>query len=82
VKIETPLMHIDKAATWQLARDLGGDKLIALVREDTVTCYLGERGDLHDWGRGCGACPACELRRRGHEKWLGSRDAEGGWTAQ
>jgi 7-cyano-7-deazaguanine synthase len=75
VAIETPLMWIDKAATWQMAHELGGDKLIALILEDTVTCYLAERGARHAWGHGCGACPSCELRRRGHEKWQGSRDA-------
>lgn len=73
VTIETPLMRIDKAATWQLARDLGGDKLVALIREDTVTCYLGERGARHEWGYGCGACPACALRRRGYDAWTAAR---------
>jgi 7-cyano-7-deazaguanine synthase len=67
--IETPLMWIDKAATWELARDLGGDALVDLIREDTHTCYLGERGALHDWGYGCGKCPACELRARGYEQF-------------
>ncbi len=75
VAIETPLMWIDKAATWQMARELGGDKLIEIILDDTVTCYLGERGARHAWGHGCGSCPSCELRRRGHEKWLGSRHA-------
>jgi 7-cyano-7-deazaguanine synthase len=70
VAIETPLMWIDKAATWQMARELGGEKLVALVLEETVTCYLSERGERHAWGHGCGACPSCELRRRGYEKWL------------
>ena len=70
VAIETPLMWIDKAASWQMARELGGDKLVALILEDTVTCYLSERGARHAWGHGCGSCPSCELRRRGHEKWL------------
>jgi 7-cyano-7-deazaguanine synthase len=73
--IETPLMWIDKAATWQMARELGGDKLIALLLDDTVTCYLSERGARHAWGHGCGSCPSCELRRRGHEKWRGSSAA-------
>jgi len=72
VAIETPLMWIDKAATWQMARELGGEKLVALILEDTVTCYLAERGERNAWGRGCGACPSCELRRRGYEKWLAS----------
>ena len=58
-KIETPLMWIDKAATWKMAHDLGGDALVDLIREDTHTCYLGERGTLHDWGYRCGQCPAC-----------------------
>src|SRR5690242_13528499 len=75
VAIETPLMWIDKAATWQMARELGGDKLIEIILDDTVTCYLGERGARHAWGYGCGSCPSCELRSRGHEKWLASRHA-------
>ena len=65
-KIETPLMWIDKASTWTMAQDLGGDALVDLIREHTHTCYLGERGVLHDWGYGCGKCPACELRARGY----------------
>jgi 7-cyano-7-deazaguanine synthase len=67
--IETPLMFIDKAATWALARSLGGDDLVELLIEHTHTCYLGERGQRHAWGYGCGACPACELRARGHRQW-------------
>src|SRR5690606_30742448 len=55
--IETPLMWLDKAATWELARQLGGDDLVELVRTGTHTCYLGQRGTLHDWGHGCGHCP-------------------------
>ena len=64
--IETPLMWLDKAATWELARELGGDALVECVRTETHTCYLGERGALHDWGYGCGHCPACDLRARGY----------------
>lgn len=67
--IETPLMWLDKAQTWALARELGGRALEDLVVEHTHTCYLGERGVRHAWGHGCGACPACELRRKGHEAW-------------
>ena len=67
--LETPLMFIDKAATWALAQALGGDALVALIAEHTHTCYRGERGQRHAWGHGCGACPACELRRVGHERW-------------
>lgn len=65
-RLETPLMWLDKAATWQLAKDLGGDALVELIRTETHTCYLGERSQLHDWGYGCGRCPACELRARGY----------------
>jgi 7-cyano-7-deazaguanine synthase len=67
--IETPLMWLDKAQTWQLARDLGGETLVDLIVEDTHTCYLGERGARHAWGHGCGTCPACALRKRGYEQW-------------
>jgi 7-cyano-7-deazaguanine synthase len=74
VKVETPLMWIDKATTWQLARDLGGQALVELIREETHTCYLGERGTLHDWGYGCGKCPACELRARGYRRFAGQAD--------
>lgn len=70
IKIETPLMWIDKAATWELARTLGDAALIDLIREDTHTCYLGERGTLHAWGYGCGTCPACALRARGYEQFI------------
>jgi len=68
--IHTPLMWRDKAATWALARELGGDALVALIRDESHSCYLGERGVRHDWGYGCGACPACELRRRGWEEFV------------
>jgi 7-cyano-7-deazaguanine synthase len=71
LKVETPLMWIDKAATWQLAQDLGGQALVDLIRNETHTCYLGERGALHDWGYGCGKCPACELRARGYRRFAG-----------
>lgn len=69
VVLETPLMWLDKAATWQLAHSLGGDALVALIEEHTHTCYLGERGQRHAWGHGCGQCPACTLRRQGHAAW-------------
>ena len=67
--LETPLMFIDKAATWRLAESLGGAALVKLIVEDTHTCYLGERGELHDWGHGCGHCPACALRARGFAQY-------------
>ena len=67
--LETPLMWLDKAETWQLAYDLGGPALVHIIVDETHTCYLGERGRKHDWGYGCGKCPACELRASGHRKW-------------
>ena len=69
LKLETPLMWIDKAQTWELAEQLGGQAMIDLIRADTHTCYLGERGALNDWGHGCGTCPACELRARGYQQY-------------
>jgi len=70
--IETPLMWLDKAATWQLADQLGGAALIDLIRTETHTCYLGERHQLHEWGYGCGDCPACELRAKGYQTYRAS----------
>lgn len=67
--IETPLMWIDKADTWALTHSLGGQKLVDLVIEHTHTCYLGDRSHRHDWGYGCGSCPACDLRAKGYERW-------------
>ncbi len=67
--IETPLMYVDKADTWELADELGGAPLVDLIRDDTHTCYLGERTTFHDWGWGCGTCPACELRAKGWMTW-------------
>ena len=69
VKLETPLMWIDKKETWQLAHAAGGSALVDLIRSETHTCYLGERGTLHAWGYGCGTCPACELRARGYQQY-------------
>ena len=69
LRIETPLMWIDKAQTWQMAQDLGGEALVELVVRDTHTCYQGTRDALHDWGYGCGSCPACELRAKGWQRW-------------
>ncbi|WP_374412751.1 7-cyano-7-deazaguanine synthase QueC [Hydrogenophaga sp.] len=75
--IDTPLMWIDKAETWRMAEQLGEDSgvagggaaLVDLIVEHTHTCYLGDREHRQDWGYGCGACPACELRARGWERY-------------
>lgn len=70
---ETPLMWLDKAQTWQMAEDLGGPSLVGIIIEQSHTCYHGERGTLHTWGYGCGACPACSLRQAGYTRWLTQR---------
>ena len=71
--IDTPLMWIDKAATFALAHEIGGDALLDVLVEDTHTCYLGDRSQRHDWGYGCGTCPACRLRADGFAKWMSTR---------
>ena len=70
--IETPLMWLDKAATWAMTEALGGEPLIELVIEHTHSCYLGDREHRHAWGWGCGLCPSCDLRRKGYDSWLAS----------
>lgn len=67
--LHTPLMWIDKAQTWAMAENLGGCGLVDLIRQDTHTCYQGEHEHLHDWGYGCGICPACELRLTGWQRF-------------
>jgi 7-cyano-7-deazaguanine synthase len=67
--LETPLMWRDKAATWAMAETLGGPPLVELIRKETLSCYLGDRTQVHDWGHGCGSCPACELRAAGWHRW-------------
>lgn len=71
--IQTPLMWLNKAQSWQLAATLGGEELVELIRTESHTCYLGERGVLHAWGHGCGTCPACELRARGYTDYLAAQ---------
>lgn len=72
--LHTPLMWIDKAATWHLADELGGAELVNLIRAESHTCYLGDRQTLNDWGFGCGECPACELRSAGWYKFAVKTD--------
>ena len=68
--VHTPLMWIDKAATWELALELGGDPLVECILEHTHTCYLGDRTVRHPWGYGCGSCPACRLRADGYAAFI------------
>jgi 7-cyano-7-deazaguanine synthase len=67
--LHTPLMWRDKAATWALAQELGGAALVDLIRTHSHSCYIGERGISHDWGFGCGECPACRLRADGWSRY-------------
>jgi 7-cyano-7-deazaguanine synthase len=75
VVIETPLMALTKAETWALADRIGGAALVDLIVEASHTCYLGDREHRHAWGYGCGHCPACDLRARGHAAWLATDGA-------
>ena len=70
IRLETPLMWLDKSATWSLAESFGGNALVELIRTETHTCYLGDRSHMHEWGYGCGTCPACEFRARGYSEFL------------
>lgn len=72
--VHTPLMWRDKAQTWQLASALGGEALVETIRELSHSCYAGDRATRHDWGFGCAACPACELRAKG---WAAFRSGGG-----
>jgi 7-cyano-7-deazaguanine synthase len=75
VTVHTPLMWIDKADTFALAEELGGPAFLDLVIEDSHSCYLGDRSRRHDWGFGCGTCPACQLRAQGFAKFMNRREA-------
>ncbi|MGY6662724.1 MAG: 7-cyano-7-deazaguanine synthase QueC [Glycocaulis sp.] len=72
VTIDTPLMFLTKGETWALADGLGGKPLVDLIVEHSHTCYMGDREHRHDWGYGCGTCPACELRAAGWNEWAGA----------
>jgi 7-cyano-7-deazaguanine synthase len=74
--LHTPLMWIDKAATWALAEALGGTALVDLISEESHSCYLGTRDSRRDWGYGCGQCPACDLRAKGFARYLQTRQLE------
>lgn len=76
ISIDTPLMHIDKAATWEMTQRLGGNALVALTIEHSHTCYRGDRDTRHVWGYGCNDCPACALRAAGYEKWQTDKEAQ------
>lgn len=75
LKIETPLMRLTKAETWALAHQLGGAPLVEAIREHSHTCYEGDRSHRHEWGYGCGECPACDLRAKGWREWTATKAA-------
>lgn len=56
IRIETPLLHLDKSAIIQMGKGLGVDYSM------TVSCY-----QANDDGKACGRCNSCEIRRKGFE---------------
>jgi 7-cyano-7-deazaguanine synthase len=75
ISVETPLMYLNKAQTWALAHELGGEALVETIVEHSHTCYEGDRSQRNEWGYGCGACPACDLRAKGWAAWRRSASA-------
>lgn len=72
IVIYTPLMHMTKAQTFQLAWSLG---FLDTIIHDTMTCYNGNE-HMNEWGKGCGECPACELRANGWNEYKAQAHAE------
>ena len=70
--LETPLMWLDKGATFAMAEAHG---ILELIIEETHTCYRGDRATRHAWGAGCGDCPACALRADGFARWRAAKPA-------
>ena len=73
INIYTPLMDMNKSDIWSYSYKLGGEKFIKLLKDDTHTCYIGDRSNFNEWGYGCGKCPACVLRKNGYIEWLDTR---------
>jgi len=72
--LHTPVMRLSKAHAWELAEELGGQTLVEIIRKKSHTCYKGIHAELHDWGYGCGTCPACELRAKGWSEYSGGTE--------
>ena len=70
MQIHAPLLGLDKAGTWKLADDLG---VLDVIVGDTHTCYNGNHTMLHEWGYGCNACPACQERKRGFDRYYAEK---------
>ncbi|WP_456660923.1 7-cyano-7-deazaguanine synthase [Bradyrhizobium sp. LB13.1] len=77
-RVQCPLMSLDKKGVWQLAEELGGEELVALIQELSHTCYLGDRDARHEWGYGCGECAACKLRAKGWQDFKATRRVRSG----
>ena len=74
--IHTPLMWIDKARTWALANQIGGNALVELVRAETHTCYNGDRRPSSRYGAlGVGFVRHVSCARRGGKKYQPSNSA-------
>lgn len=69
ISIQTPLMSLTKAQTWELANQIGGQEAVRFIVEESHTCYEGDHHTWHEWGYGCGKCPACILREKGWLQW-------------
>jgi 7-cyano-7-deazaguanine synthase len=61
VRIHTPLMYLDKAETWKLAKELN---CFDIIINDTLTDYNGNL-TKNEWGYGVNDNPATELRVKG-----------------
>lgn len=72
IQIVTPLMHLNKAQTFELTDEIG---FLDEVLENSHTCYNGDHEHRHEWGYGCGTCPACELREKGFQEFKENKEA-------
>ncbi|VVP24183.1 7-cyano-7-deazaguanine synthase [Pseudomonas fluorescens] len=64
LRIDTPLMWLNKAETWALA---DYHQQLDLIRYHTLSCYNGIKGS------GCSNCDACKLRAKGLNEFLKNR---------
>lgn len=74
--LHTPVLWATKADTWRLAEYAAGEWGVELIREHSHTCYQGDRSP-HEWGAGCGECPACQTRAEGWNEYIIDRAVRG-----
>lgn len=67
LQIHTPLMYMDKAETWKMAKDLN---CLDVIIEHSHTDYNGDRTQKNAWGFGKLDNPASVLRAKGYEEAL------------